>query len=377
MKLMHLSDLHIGKRLKDYSLIEDQKYIFEKILEIMDEEQPDVVMIAGDVYDKPVPSAEAVSLFDEFLFDLSKRNKHIFVISGNHDSPERIAFGGRLMASGIHMSPVYDGTVEPVLLDDEYGKIGIYMMPFVKPVHVRQYFEDETILNYTDAMRVAIENMNVDEGIRNVLITHQFVTGSQLDGDEELSVGGTDNVDASVFAGFDYVALGHIHRAQNAGGKTIRYSGTPLKYSFSENSNKSVTFVDLGVKGQVEVYQRELEPLRDMVRLEGSFAQMTDRNYGENRKHENDYVQVVLTDEDDIPDAYADLRKVFNRLMFISYNNKRTSYNQNIDGVDSVDDRKPYELFEELYRKQNNMDLSEDQRKIVNKMIEEIWEGEE
>ena len=230
MKFLHLSDLHLGKRVNEFSMLEDQEFILKKILNIIDEQKPDAVIIAGDVYDKSVPSAEAVELFDDFLVRLSRRNLSVFVISGNHDSPERIAFGGRLMdKSGIYMSPVYGGKVEPITLTDRQGEINVYMLPFVKPSQVRRFFPDREILSYTDAVRIAVEEMNIDTSKRNLLITHQFVTGANRTESEEVSVGGSDNVDASVFADFDYVALGHIHRAQKCGGEYIRYSGTPLK----------------------------------------------------------------------------------------------------------------------------------------------------
>ncbi len=234
MKLIHLSDLHLGKRVYEYSMLEDQEFILKRILNVADEEKPDGVIIAGDVYDKSVPSAEAVALFDEFLVQLAKRKLEVFVISGNHDSAERIAFGARLMdASGIHMSPVYSGAVTPLSMRDEYGTVSIYLLPFIKPAHVRRYF-DEEISSYTDALETAVSHLEIDREERNILVTHQFVTGARRSESEEVSVGGTDNVDARVFEPFDYVALGHLHSPQSCGRETIRYCGTPLKYSFSE-----------------------------------------------------------------------------------------------------------------------------------------------
>ena len=248
MKLIHLSDLHLGKRVNEYSMVEDQKYILKEILRIIDEVSCDGVIIAGDVYDKSVPSAEAVTLFDDFLCDLADRHLRVFVISGNHDSAERMSFGARLIdAAGIHISPAYNGHTAPITLTDEYGKINIYMLPFVKPVNVRKFFEDEIIETYTDAMRVAVSNMSINTEERNILVTHQFVTGATRTESEEISVGGTDNVDVSVFDGFDYVALGHIHSPQSCSEARVRYSGTPLKYSFSEaKDEKSVTVITLG-----------------------------------------------------------------------------------------------------------------------------------
>ena len=216
MKLIHLSDLHLGKRVNEFSMIDDQKYILDEILKIIDGEHPDGVILAGDIYDKPVPSAEAVQLFDRFLCDLAERKLQVLAISGNHDSAERMAFGAKLMdASGIHMSPVYSGMTEPVILNDEHGPVYFWMLPFLKPAHVRRFYPDAEIESYTDAMKVAVDAMNADFSKRNVLITHQFVTGAGRSESEELSVGGSDNVDGTVFEGFDYVALGHIHRPQN------------------------------------------------------------------------------------------------------------------------------------------------------------------
>ena len=218
MIFIHLSDLHIGKRVNEFSMIEDQEYILKQILNIIDGEAPDGVIIAGDVYDKPVPSAEAVELFDDFIVRLSKRDLPVYIISGNHDSPERLAFGNRLMASsGIHFSSVYNGKTERFELTDEFGTTAIYMLPFVKPSHVRRFYPDDKIESYTDAIEVAVREMHLNQDERNIIITHQFVTGAERSDSEDISVGGTDNVDASAFDGFDYVALGHIHRPQNVG----------------------------------------------------------------------------------------------------------------------------------------------------------------
>ncbi|MBQ5343176.1 MAG: exonuclease SbcCD subunit D [Oscillospiraceae bacterium] len=376
MKLIHLSDLHLGKRVNEYSMLEDQEYILRKILNIIDEEDPDAVLLAGDIYDKSVPSAEAVRLFDDFLYQLAKRKQQVFVISGNHDSPERIAFGSRIMdAGGIHMSPVYDGKIEPVTLQDEYGDVSFYMLPFVKPANVRRFFEDTEITSYTDAMRCVIGSMGVDTSKRNVLITHQFVTGASRTESEEVSVGGTDNVDASVFDDFDYVALGHIHRPQNCGNNRIRYCGTPLKYSFSEvKDKKSVTIVELGSKGEVLYREKELVPRRDLVELRGKYADLTLRSFYEGTTWQEDYTHITLTDEDDIPDAIGKLRTVYKHLMVLDYDNKRTRSGRIIEGDENVERKSPYELFTEFYELQNNQPVSEDQSKYLRDLIEKIWE---
>ncbi len=281
MKLIHLSDLHLGKRVNEFSMLEDQRYILGEILKIIDQEQPQGVLIAGDVYDKSVPPTEAVALLDDFLAALAGRAVPVFLISGNHDSPERIAFGGRLMArSGVHLAPVYHGRVEPITLTDAHGPVNLYLLPFLKPTHVRRFFPEREISTYTDALATAIEAMEVDPTVRNVLVTHQFVTGAARCDSEEISVGGSDNVDVSVFDPFDYVALGHIHGPQQVGRKGVRYCGTPLKYSFSEASHKkSVTVVELEEKGNLTVRTVPLVPQRDLVELRGTYEELTFRGF--------------------------------------------------------------------------------------------------
>ena len=378
MKLIHLSDLHLGKRVNEYSMLEDQEYILKKILSIIAEEKPDGVMIAGDIYDKSVPSAEAVSLFDEFLVSLSRQKLEVFVISGNHDSPERIAFGSRIMdAGGIHLSPVYSGRVEPIRLEDRFGEVNVYMLPFIKPSHVRRFHEETEIVTYTDALRCAVADMQVDETKRNVLITHQFVTGAARSESEEISVGGADNVDAEVFAGFDYVALGHIHSPQNCGGNTIRYCGTPLKYSFSEaGDQKSVTVVELLEKGSVSYKTIELIPRYDLVELKGTYEELTRKSFYNGTTWQEDYVHVTLTDEEDIPDAIGKLRTVYHHLMKLEYDNKRTRSNAVILGDEKVEAKSPYELFSDFYELQNNQPMSEEQSTYMKELIEKTWEGE-
>ena len=376
MKLIHLSDLHLGKRVNEYSMLEDQEYILLKILNIIDDEQPDGVMIAGDVYDKSVPSAEAVSLFDDFLVRLAERKIPVFVISGNHDSPERIAFGSRIMnAGGIYMSPVYHGKIEPVRLYDAYGEVNIYMLPFIKPAHVRRFHEEDEIQSYTDALRTAVSDMNIDTGKRNVLITHQFVTGALRSESEEVSVGGADNVDADVFADFDYVALGHIHSPQNCGSPRIRYCGTPLKYSFSEaKDQKSVTVAELKEKGDVTYRTVPLVPRYDMKELRGTYEELTLRSYYINTTWQEDYTHITLTDEEDIPDAIGKLRTVYHHLMKLDYDNTRTRSNAQIQGEAEVETKTPYELFADFYELQNNQPMSEEQSGYIRELIEQIWE---
>ena len=376
MKLIHLSDLHIGKRVNEVSMLEDQEYILLQILRIIDDEKPQAVMIAGDVYDKSIPSAEAVTLLDDFLCRLAERKIPVLVISGNHDSPERLAFGNRLLEhSSIYIAPVYDGQVTSITLTDEEGAVYFWLLPFIKPIHVKRFYPDEGIESYTDACRVAVEKMNIDTTKRNVLLTHQFVTGALTCESEEISVGGSDNVDASVFEGFDYVALGHIHGPQNIGSNRIRYCGTPLKYSFSEADHyKSVTVVELGKKGALELHTIPLKPRHDMRILRGSFAQITDKSFYEGTDTD-DYLQVILTDEEDIPEAIGKLRTVYPNLMKLIYDNTRTRTNQLIGGAEDVERKSPLQLFGELYEQQNNQPMTQQQADFARNLIEEIWEG--
>lgn len=357
-------------------MLEDQEYILTQIIQIIDGEQPNAVLIAGDVYDKSVPSAEAVTLFDDFLCRLAKRNLPVLIISGNHDSPERLAFGGRLMeGAGVHLSPVYSGSVSPVTLSDQYGEVHFWLLPFIKPAHVRRFFPDETVESYTDAIRTAIRHMAVDTATRNLLLTHQFVTGAQTCESEELSVGGSDNVDASVFNCFDYVALGHLHGPQNIGSNRIRYCGTPLKYSFSEaNHYKSVTVVELGAKGELQVHTVPLTPRHDLREISGTFAELTDRTYSSTTAAD-DYLHIILTDEEDVPEALGRLRVIYPNIMRLSYDNTRTRSSQVIGSAEQVQSRSPLDLFEELYQIQNNQPMSEVQRAFTQELIESIQEG--
>ena len=378
MKLIHLSDLHLGKRVNEFSMLEDQQYILTEILQIIDREKPDGVMIAGDVYDKSVPSAEAVALLDDFLVRLAKRDLQVFLISGNHDSPERMAFGGRLMAqSGVHLAPIYDGKVSPITLTDEYGPVNLYLLPFLKPAHVRRCFPEREILTYTDALAAAIEAMGVDPAQRNVLVTHQFVTGAARCDSEEISVGGTENVDVSVFGPFDYVALGHIHGPQQVGRETVRYCGTPLKYSFSEAKHqKSVTVVELGEKGAVSVRTVPLTPMRDLAELRGTYEELTFRGFYDGTSYPRDYVHITLTDEEDIPDAVSKLRIIYPNLMKLDYDNKRTRAGIILEGAEDQQ-RSPLELLEEFYEKQNGQPMGEEQRAFAKSLMERIWEEDE
>lgn len=376
MKFLHLADLHLGKRVNGFSMLEDQAHILRQILAILDDEQPDGVLIAGDVYDKSVPSVEAVELLDGFLTELRARGVPVLLISGNHDSPERLAFGGRVMDScGIHISPVYDGALAPVTLQDAFGPVHVWLLPFVKPAHVRRWFPDADIESYTDAMAEAVAHMDIDTAARNVLVTHQFVTGGTRSGSEELSVGGTDNVDSGVFAPFDYVALGHLHGAQHIERETIRYAGSPLKYSFSEaRQHKSVTVVTLGEKGDVQVRTVALTPLRELREIRGSYDELTARSFYEHTTYRSDYLHLILTDEQDVFDAMSRLRTIYPYLMTLDYDNARTRAAGGMSVPAETERRTPLELFEALYRRQNHQPMSEVQREYIAQLMEQIME---
>lgn len=374
MKLIHLSDLHIGKRINDFSLLEDQRYILIKILNIIDEQKPDAVLIAGDVYDKPIPSAEAVQLIDGFLTHLADRGISVFVISGNHDSAARIAFGSQLMQSRhVYMSPVFKGKLDPIELCDEYGPVDIYLLPFMRPADVRTWFPDEEVTDYNQAMRVVIDRNPIDTAKRNIILAHQFITGAATCESEEIRVGGLDTIDASLFDAFDYVALGHLHGAQHIGRAEVRYCGTPLKYSFSEaQQTKSVTVVEMGEKGTVDISSVPLVPQRDMREIKGPFEKIIAPDVWKGTDTD-DYIHVTLTDEVDIMDAIGKLRAVYPNLMRLDYDNKRTREQQDVmTGPDMVQ-RSPLGLFSEFFEKQNNQPMTPEQEDLVTTLIQSMW----
>lgn len=378
MKFIHLADLHIGKRVNEFSMIEDQEYILLKILNIIDEQKPDAVLISGDVYDKPVPSAQAVELFDWFINSLASRHITAFIISGNHDSAQRMAFASKLIdTTGIHFSPAFDGDIKPFVMNDEYGRVNIYMLPFIKPIDVRVKYGIEENISYSDAVETAISHMNVNTHERNIILSHQFVTGADRCDSEDISVGGTDGVSAEVYNPFDYAALGHLHSPQSAGRDTVRYAGTPLKYSFSEiNHNKSVTVVEMRTKGDMDIQTVSLVPKRDMAEIKGSYDEIMQKSYYEKLNTDN-YYHIILTDENDIPDALSKLRNVYKNIMKLDYDNTRTRSISSVNANDDVQKKNPVELAGELYLMQNGAELSSEQLQYLRKTAEKIWEGNE
>ena len=380
MRFLHTADLHIGKRVNEFSMLEDQEYILRQILKTADKEQVEAVLIAGDVYDKQVPSAEAVRLFDWFLTQLNSRKLPVFVIGGNHDSVERLSFGAQIMEeSGVYLTQSYDGKVVPVRLEDEYGPVNLWMLPFLKPAMVKRFFSEQDIVTYQDALETVIGNMELNREERNLLIAHQFVTGAVTGGSEdsvEVFVGGVENVDASVFADFDYVALGHIHRAQSAGGERIRYSGTPLKYSFSEiRHEKSVTIAELKEKGSLTVHQEPLKPLHDMREIRGSYEELVLRENYQGTDLE-DYLHVILTDENDIPDVIGRLRSIYPNIMKLDYDNQRTRRNQELMKEEAAVEQSPMELLGQFFSQQNNQEMSPEQTEYARTLMETIRKEE-
>lgn len=377
MKLLHLSDLHLGKRLNEFSLIEDQRYILKQTLDILDKEHPNGLIIAGDVYDKSMPSEEAVHLMNWFLSELVKRQLKTFIISGNHDSAERLSFGNEILKnSDVYISPVYQGETSCLSFEDEYGPVHIHLLPFIKPTHVKRHFPQEKIETYTDAVSIVVKNMNINVKERNILVTHQFVTGASAAGSEELFIGGSESVDASCFDAFDYVALGHIHGPQKVIKETIRYCGTLLQYSFSEvNHQKSITLVELREKGNVQIRTIPVIPLRQLRIIKGSYDELCLKSNYENTNTE-DYVQVVLTDEEDIIDAVSRLRTIYPNIMQLKYDNTRTRQNMELEAVDIMKTTNPLELFNEFYELQNNQPMSNEQSEYMTELIHEIWGNE-
>ena len=375
MKFIHLSDLHLGKRFHERSLLEEQSSLLEQVLGVVGREQPDAVLIAGDVYDKPVPPAEAVRVFDDFLVRLAKFPCKTFLIAGNHDSAERLSFAARLIApSGIFMAPAYDGQVQPVELRDDGGTVCIWMLPFLKPAAVRACFQEDSVESYTDAVRTAIAHMPLDSKVRNVLVTHQFVTGAQSAGSETVNVGGADNVDAAVFAPFDYVALGHIHAAQQIG-ERIRYCGAPMKYSFDEaGQQKTLTVTELDGERNLTIRTIPLTPPRDLRVLKGAFQHLMEGLPEGQPDIRDDLLRITLTDEQEIPDAVSRLRTCYPNVLRLDYDNTRTRLTQSAaDGTEMPESKSPQTLFAEFFEKRSGHPMTEDQSAYLASCIEEIW----
>ena len=374
MKFLHTADLHIGKQLNDVSFLEDQRHILSQIASLAEQEQVDAVLVAGDVYQKSSPPAEAMTLFNDFVTRLVRAGIRLFAISGNHDSDQRISYFSELIrASGVYVSERFEGSVQRLRLSDEYGPINICMLPFLRPAQVRRFYPDERIASYQDAMRAVLTHFPVDAQERNILLCHQFITGAERSDSEEASVGGLDNIDAELFDAYDYVALGHIHRPQQLLRGTLRYAGSPLKYSFSEvDHRKSVALVEAREKGRIDVQTLPLHPLRDMRRVEGMLDEIRGLPYSE------DYIALTVHDEFVPPDAKLEIAAcVFPNMMKFTVENSRTKYTSDVLASERVERKSELELFCDFYRMQHNDVLpSEEQLRIFEKVCEELKEGE-
>lgn len=376
MKLLHLADLHFGKSVNGFSMLEDQRYILGQIYSLIQTEQIDGVLMAGDIYDRSIPGAEAVTLFDDFLTELKKLQVAVFMISGNHDSAERLNFAGRLLEKQhIYMSCQMRESIKKVTLYDEYGPVNIYMLPFLKPAAVRAFYDDDSIHTFEDGVRACLNRTEVNEKERNILITHHFVvSGSEKpeisDSEMLLSVGGIDEVSASCFKAFDYTALGHIHRPQRIGDDCIRYAGSVLKYSFSEaGTDKVLTVVDIKEKGSVNIRLFPLVPKRDMRKIKGTLKALTDRDILTLADRE-DYIHATLTDKEVLIDPMNDLRSVYPNVMQLVFERNTLSASENTLTSQAV--RKPkIELFDEFYEFVTGEAMNGDERQLMEEIIDE------
>lgn len=373
MKILHLADLHIGKIIYEQSLLEDQEYMLKQIEKIIEKEKIEAVLISGDIYDRSIPPADAVEVLDKFLNNLIKILKvKVFIISGNHDSKERLNFGSKIFENdGLYIQTTYNGKIRKVELDE---KINIYMLPFIKPIELRQYFENKKIETYNDAIKNIIKNEKLDKTKINILMAHQFVTSGTTNPEtcesETINVGGLDNVDASNFSEFDYVALGHIHGPQKIGKEKIRYSGTMLKYSFSEvNHHKSVVIIEIK-NGKVDFKLEPLIPLRDMRKIQGPIEELVKKENYEGT-NQQDYIKAIITNEEAIYDAIGQIRKIYpNTLSLDILNSKSYNSDMNIENFEKIKEKSEFELFNDFYEFQNSVKLDEEQSEIIKKVIE-------
>lgn len=380
MRILHLADLHLGKILQEQSLLEDQEYMLNEIINIIKEENIQAVLISGDVYDRSVPPADAVNLLDDFLKKLIKELKiKVFIISGNHDSKDRLGFGSKIFEDdGLYIESRYNGALRKVELEDEYGKLNIYMLPFIKPIEVRQYFEDDLENNYNTAINKIISKENINTKERNIIMVHQFVTAGANEPErtesEVLTLGGIENVDVSNFDSFDYVAIGHVHRPQRIGRDTARYAGTMLKYSFSEiRDSKSVPIIDIKEKGNININLVPLEPLRDMRQIEGPIEELLKKENYETG-NTDDYIKAIITNEEPVFDAIGQIRRIYPNTLKLEVRNSKTAngiQEQELN-LENLKKKSELELFNDFYKFQNNVDLDENQKKIIEEVIAEV-----
>ena len=375
MRLMHLGDFHLGKRVNGFSMLEDQKYILRQIIQIATDYQPDGILLAGDVYDKSIPSLEAVGLLDDFLTKLSQMDIFVCMIAGNHDSADRLEFASRLLSkNNIHIAGVFQGKAVQVTKEDSFGIVNFFLLPFIKPQNLWPYCSNEKPESFQDAIDICLQNMNINMANRNILVAHQFVIWKGNDGKDDgetSSVGGVGEVDAAIFAPFDYTALGHLHKNQKMGRENIRYAGSPLKYSFSEAAyHKTLTMIDLAEKGSLSVTQIPLQPLRDMRQIQGPLEGLLAAGRAE-QSGKDDYIRAILTDENPLIDPLGQLRSIYPNIMVLEFDNLKNSI-QNKEKFQIQTQDLPAEiLFSLFYEKQNGIALHEEQLSYLKKLWQE------
>ena len=352
MKFIHLSDLHIGKRVNEFSMINDQKYILEQILNIIANEEINAVIVSGDVYDKSIPAVEAVTVFDDFLTELAAKDIPTLIISGNHDSPERLGFGSKIMQNnGVHIYSVFDGELHKVKIDD----VNFYMLPFVKPIMVRRFYPE--VETYEDAVRTIIENTDIDKSQKNVILSHQFITKTGAEtmrsDSESVSVGGLDNIDISVFDDFDYTALGHIHRPQSLSEK--------VRYTIVDADDFSVQTI-------------LLKPLHDMRMIKGSIENILSKEVI-NAADSDDYLHITLTDKDNIIDAMDKVRSAYPNVMQLEFERDMKGNTKGVYEATGVGTKPDNELFYDFYKLQNGVEIDSEKAELVDSILEEVKEN--
>ena len=377
MKILHLADLHLGKRVNERSMIEDQKYILDQIITLIKEESVGIVLLCGDIYDKSIPTIEAIHLLDEFLDQLSKMAIKVLMISGNHDSIDRLSFGKSLFTrSNLYIASQFENEIEKITVKENGITVNFYMLPFVKSAYISHIFQLQTD-SYEECFRYLIEHTKIDEEETNILLSHQFVTANkknpELSDSETSSLGGIDNIDFHIFDPFDYVALGHIHKPQAMGREMVRYAGSILKYSFSEiHMDKKATILTIDAKKEISLSFHPLKPLRDMREIECSLEELLKKQC--EIGNQEDYMHVILTDEEQILDAIGKVRTIYPNVMQISFKNRRHMKQLESAQIkeDQISDQSPAELFEQFYKMQNHIDLDEKRLQLVLSVFEEV-----
>lgn len=377
MKILHLGDLHLGKRVNEISMIEDQKFILDQIVTLVKEEKIDVILLCGDIYDKAIPTIEAIHLLDEFLEELSDLKVKVLMISGNHDSSERLSFGRNLFKrSNLYIASQFNQEIEKITIKEDGYNINFYMLPFVKPAYINHVLKIQTE-TYEECFKHLMEQVKINEDETNILLAHQFVTvgknSPELSDSETSSLGGIDNIDYRLFDAFDYVALGHIHKPQAMGREMVRYAGSILKYSFSEiRKDKQATILTISKNKQISLSHHLLKPLRDMREMECSLESLLKRKC--EIGNEEDYMHVILTDEEQILDAIGKVRAVYPNVMQISFKNRRhmMQYETIQMKENQIADQNPMELFEQFYKMQNHIDLDEKRAQMAISIFEEV-----